>query len=104
MSSFKLYYNINRQDKIFEKIFTKFYENKYFGDIEESLIREHQHIWFKKFIKLIETKNYEELLVSMESRENKFSREIYDKVIGSKIKYRTKEEVTEELIKFCGEN
>lgn len=98
--SFLSFYNLQRKDKIFERTFDKFYKGGYFGNIEKSLIKEDQRHWFNTLILLIEEKNGDELFVAMESFESKFSRECFDKIVGTKIKYKDKSIVKSEIRKF----
>ena len=98
--SFLSFYNIQRKDRIFENVFKKFYKNGYFGSINEQLIKEDQREWFEKLVVLIKEKDGDELYAVMESFESKFSRECFDKIVGSKIKYKDKTAVRDEIKKF----
>lgn len=98
--SFLSFYNLNRKDKIFEKTFNKFYTAGHFGKIDKTLIEKDQKEWFDKLVLLIQEKNSDELFAVMESFESKFSRECFDKIMGSKIKYKDRNIVKEEIQKF----
>jgi hypothetical protein len=98
--SFLSFYNLQRKDRIFERTFNKFYKSGYFGNIEISIIKEDQRQWFNTLITLIKEKNGDELFAVMESFESKFSRECFDKIVGTKIKYKDKNIVKSEIKKF----
>ena len=98
--SFLSFYNINRKDKIFERTFNKFYNAGHFGKIDKTLIENDQKEWFNKLVVLIQEKNHDELFAVMESFESKFSRECFDRIMGSKIKYKDRNVVKEEIQKF----
>lgn len=98
--SFLSFYNLQRKDKIFERTFNKFYKRGYFGKIDRSLIESDQREWFDRLINLIKEKNGEELFAVMESFESKFSRECFDKIVGTNIKYKDRSIVKAEIKKF----
>ena len=98
--SFLSFYNLQRKDKIFEQVFDKFYDAGYFGKIDKAVIKSDQHEWFERLVTLIKEKNGEELFAVMESFETKFSRECFDKIVGTNIKYKDKNTVRTEIAKF----
>lgn len=98
--SFLSFYNLQRKEKIFKKTFNKFYKSGYFGKIDKPLIEADQREWFDKLTNLISDKNGEELYAVMESFESKFSRECFDKIVGTNIKYKDRSIVKAEIKKF----
>ena len=98
--SFLSFYNLQRKDKIFERTFNKFYKSGYFGKIDRTLIESDQREWFDRLINLIKEKDGEELFAVMESFESKFSRECFDKIVGTNIKYKDRSIVKAEIKKF----
>lgn len=98
--SFLSFYNLQKKDKIFEQVFNKFYDAGYFGKIERSLIETDQREWFERLVRLIKDKNGDELFAVMESFETKFSRECFDRIVGTNIKYKDKNTVRTEIAKF----
>lgn len=98
--SFLSFYNLQRSDKIFERTFNKFYKSGHFGDIERSIIKEDQRQWFNTLVSLIKSNDGDELFAVMESFESKFSRECFDKIVGTKIKYKDRSIVKSEINKF----
>lgn len=98
--SFLSFYNLQCKDKIFERTFDKFYKNGHFGSLDKILIKEDQKEWFDKLVTLIKDKNGAELFAVMESFESKFSRECFDKIVGTKIKYKDRDILKNEIRKF----
>lgn len=98
--SFLSYYNIQKKDAIFESVFEKYYSAGYFGDINKDIIKSDQYEWFNRLVQLIQNKNSNELYAVMESFENKFSRECFDSIIGSSIKYKSRKDIRTTIEKY----
>lgn len=99
---FKFFYQISKdyETESFDKVFEKYYEAGYFGDIDKEEIREHQKEWFNTLNRLIEERNGFELYESLSPLENKISREYFSEMTGINIKYETKESVLNIIKEF----
>ena len=100
---FREYYLLEvKIDDIFEKSFQKFYRKGFFGNIEESLVKQTQRLWYEKLVRFIIEKNYKELELAIGSIENKISREYFSAFTGVNVKHKTKKDTLELLKNYIG--
>lgn len=93
---FKEYYLASvKQSKldIFEQVFEKFYNKGFFGTISESVVKKQQRSWFDKFLMIIETKDYEGLMLALEDRQNLVTREWFSRICEIDIMNKSRKEI-----------
>jgi len=100
-SGFKEFWRKEKETKLFNKVFEKYYNRGHFGKVDKVLIKEQQQDWFSKLKVLIEEKDYQGLVMAMGERKNKISRELFQKITGLKVKQKTTKHIEEILEKFC---
>jgi len=99
--SFKQFYRQEKEEKIFEKTFEKFYKRGHFGKIKKDLIRGQQKDWYDKLKNLIDDRDYGSLLMAVGHRKNKVSRELFSRLTGINIKQKTTKIIEKTLKDFC---
>lgn len=100
-NKFKEFYFKQKQEKVFENVFEKWYSLGYWGSIDKDKIKNQQHSWYQRLIKLIKEKDYHSLLLSVENRDNKVTREMFSKLTNIDIKKKKIEYIKEKLRDFC---
>ncbi len=99
---FKEYYQASiKQSKldIFEQVFTKYYSKGFFGTLSESVVKKQQRSWFEKFLMIIETKDYEGLMLALEDRQNLVTREWFSRLCETDIMDKSRKEIEKVIIK-----
>ena len=102
--SFKHFYNLSKSpEDLFEGTFNKFYNRKHFGDIDKEMIKQQQLDWFNKLRVIIENRDLECLIDAICHRNNKVSRELFEKLTGVEVRKNTSKKIREKLIEYCKE-
>lgn len=98
---FKEFYFHSKSEKTFNCIFEKWYNRGYWGKIERDRIKQQQHDWYIKLKKMIEEKDYAGILMAIENRDNKVSREMFTRLTKINVKKKTSKIIREKLKQFC---
>lgn len=99
---FREYYKASeKQSKldIFEQVFTKYYTKGFFGTLSESVVKKQQRSWFDKFLNIMETKDYEGLMLALEDRQNLLTREWFSRLCEIDIMEKSRKEIEQIIIK-----
>jgi hypothetical protein len=102
-NKFKDFYFKSKSEKTFDTIFEKWYSRGYWGNVEKEKIKEQQHDWYTKLKKIIEERDYSGILLVIENRENKVTRDMFTKLTKISIKKKKTEIIREKVRKFCEE-
>lgn len=98
---FKEFYFKSKDEKTFNIIFEKWYNRGHWGVIDKQKIKTQQYDWYMKLKKMINEKDYGSLLMSVEHRQNKVSREMFSILTNINIKKKTTKIIKEKLKDFC---
>lgn len=99
---FKEYYQASiKQSKleIFEQVFDKYYKKGFFGTLSEQVVKKQQRSWFEKFLVIMETKDYEGLMLSLEDRQNLVTREWFSRLCETDIMDKSRKEIEKVIVK-----
>lgn len=98
MSNFREFYYKRKDILLFNSVFEKWYNKKYWGEIDKDRIKKQQFDWFLKLKKIIECKDYDSLVFAIGNFENNVTRELVSKLIKINIK-RVSVDIIKERIK-----
>lgn len=104
-ASFKNYIRLKSEyNDIFSKIFEKYYDMGYFGNVSKSSIQKIQYEWFCKVINILENKQTDLLIPYASDHNNKITRAYVSRLTGRSLKAASEEDVVNILGELKDEN
>jgi hypothetical protein len=100
-TKFKDFYFSSKDKKTFNTIFEKWYNRGHWGKINKEQIKKQQYDWYTKLKKMIKERDYDSILMSVENRQNKVSREMFSKITNINIKKKAGKIIRKKLKEFC---
>jgi len=102
--SFTLFYNLQRKDELFDKLFESFCEKNYFGkfptDKVKKAIKEDFRYRFDKMADFVIKKNFDGIMSYIFDWHNQFERALFSKFTGVTLKNMKVELIEEKVDKY----
>ena len=89
----------NKYEKVFNKIFERYYEKGYFGEVPKDEIKMAQYKWFCKLANALHEKRHEEIIPFITNHNNKVTRSYFGTLFGENITLKGKKEIIDLLKK-----
>lgn len=104
MRSFKLFFDSNYKYRdLFENSFNKLYDKGYFGKIDKDDAKERCNEWFVQFVVMVETKQEDNLILSLCANKSKENHLWFEGLTGINLKNETNKVIKTKVKNFCKE-
>lgn len=97
MNNFSNLFSKKLDENTFYSVISTLHKKGEFGDVDISMVLEHQYEWYQNFKTIIENDNFIELKASILDRNNTVTRGWFSKIIGYNVRHLKKSKI-EELV------